>query len=133
MVTNLPGSLEDLGGLRAARWIRESTERQTDRFGPDAQREQQDRTIDRFGLADTGPTWQVAHSGRTIATTSQFAEMMSAAGRDFDILLVGYVSRFARDLRTAVNAWTPGPVSKRTSGSVVPIGRSTTTRRRRLA
>ena len=100
MVRNLPASLEDLGGLRAARRIREST----DRFGPDAQREQQDRTIDRFGLADTGPTWQVAHSGRTIAATSQFAEMMSAAGRDFDILLVGYVSRFARDLRTAVNA-----------------------------
>jgi DNA invertase Pin-like site-specific DNA recombinase len=101
---NLPRSLEDLGGLRAARWIRESTERQTDRFGPDAQREQQDRAIDRFGLADTGRTWQIAHSGRTIATTSQFAEMMSAAGCDFDVLLVGYVSRFARDLRTAVNA-----------------------------
>lgn len=30
--------------------------------------------------------------------------MMSAAGRDFDVLLVGYVSCFARDLRTAVNA-----------------------------
>ena len=53
----LPRSVEGLRGLRAARWIRESTERQTDRFGPDAQREQQDRAIERWGLADTGRTW----------------------------------------------------------------------------
>lgn len=29
--------------------------------------------------------------------------MLAAAGRDFDVLLVGYVSRFARNLKTAVN------------------------------
>lgn len=100
----LPRSVDGLRGLRAARWIRESTERQTDRFGPDAQREQQDRAIERWGLVDTGRAWQVAHSGRTIATTAQFADMLAAAGVEYDVLLVGYVSRFARDLRTAVNA-----------------------------
>ncbi|MCC7372599.1 MAG: recombinase family protein, partial [Chloroflexi bacterium] len=97
-------SLDDLRGLRAARWIRESTAGQFDAFGPDAQREQQDRAIERWGLVDTGLAWQVAHSGRTVGSTSQFAEMMAAAGVEYDVLVVGYVSRFARDLRTAVNA-----------------------------
>jgi DNA invertase Pin-like site-specific DNA recombinase len=103
-MTRLPTSLDALGGLRAARWIRESTERQVDRYGPDAQREQQNRAIERYGLVDSGIAWSVAHSGRTIAGTRQFADMLARAGRDYDVLVVGYVSRFARDLRTAVNA-----------------------------
>lgn len=100
----LPRSLEELHGLRAARWVRESTRGQFDNFGPDAQREQQDRAIERYGLQDTGIGWQVAHSGRTIAKTPEFRQMLERAGRDFDVLVVGYVSRFTRDLRTAVNA-----------------------------
>lgn len=100
----LPRSLEDLHGRRAARWIRESTAGQVDNFGPDAQAEQQTRAIERWGLVDTGDAWQVAHSGRTISTTGQWAEMLAGAGHDWDVLVVGYVSRFARDLRTAVNA-----------------------------
>ncbi len=103
-MNRLPASLDQLPGLRAARWARESTRGQLDRFGPDAQRYQQDRVIESFGLVDTGITWQVAHSGRTIGTTDQFAEMLELAGREYDVLVVGYVSRFARDLRTAVNA-----------------------------
>lgn len=101
---SLPRSVEGLAGLRAARWLRESTGRQFDNYGPEAQREQQDRAIERFGLVDTGIEWTVAHSGRTVGQTPTFADMMAAAGRDYDVLLVGYVSRFARDLRTAVNA-----------------------------
>src|SRR6266571_994195 len=96
----LPTSLDELKGLRAARWTRESTVGQTDSFGPDAQREQQDRAIERYALIDTGITWTVAHSGRTIGNTAQFSEMVASAGRDYDVLLVGYNSRFARDLRT---------------------------------
>ena len=103
-MTRLPTSLDALGGLRAARWVRESTERQVDRYGPDAQREQQDQALARYSLLDTGLAWQVAHSGRTVAGTRQFADMLARAGHDYDVLLVGYVSRFARDLRTAVNA-----------------------------
>ena len=103
-VRALPRSLEDLRGRRAARWIRESTAGQADNFGPDAQAEQQSRAIERWGLVDTPWAWQVAHSGRTIAATGQWAEMLEGAGRDWDVLVVGYVSRFARDLRTAVNA-----------------------------
>ena len=100
----LPVRPEALRGLRAARWVRESTAGQADRYGPDAQREQQDRALERYGLVDTGVSWSVAHSGRTIASTTQFGEMLASAGREYDVLLVGYVSRFARNLRTAVNA-----------------------------
>lgn len=100
----LPRSLEDLRGLRAARWIRESTAGQWDNFGPHAQRELGDRALERHGLADTGIEYSTAHSGRTIASTPEWAAMLAAAGVAWDILVVGYVSRFARDLRTAVNA-----------------------------
>jgi len=101
---SLPASVGDLRGLRAARWVRESTRGQFDTFGPEAQREHQDRAIERFGLTDTGLAWTVAHSGRTVGTTGDFRDMLSRAGTEFDVLVVGYVSRFARDLRTAVNA-----------------------------
>ncbi len=100
----LPRSLDELHGLRAARWVRESTAGQVDRFGPDAQHEQQREAIARYGLIDTGLSWSVAHSGRTIGTTVQFTEMLERAGHEYDVLVVGYVSRFARNLRTAVNA-----------------------------
>jgi DNA invertase Pin-like site-specific DNA recombinase len=98
----LPASLDQLTGLRAARWTRESTSGQYDAFGPEAQRDQQDRAIERYGLIDTGLAWTVAHSGRTVGSTQQFRDMIEC--RDYDVLVVGYVSRFARDLRTAVNA-----------------------------
>lgn len=100
----LPRTTDELRGLRAARWIRESTAGQFDAFGPDAQRDQQDRAIVRYELVDTGLAWQVAHSGRTVGNTEQFRAMQASAGVDYDVLVVGYVSRFARDLRTAVNA-----------------------------
>jgi DNA invertase Pin-like site-specific DNA recombinase len=118
--STLPPDLDHVRGLVAARWTRESTGKadtatgrptgaQWDAFGPDAQREQQDRAIERYGLDDaaaTDPTldFRVAHSGRTIAETTEFQQMLDRAGRDFDVLIVPYVSRFARDLRTAVNA-----------------------------
>ena len=100
----LPATLDDLRGLRSARWVRESTRGQYDTFGPEAQREQQDRAVERYGLIESGLSWSVAHSGRTVANTGQFRDMLSRAGIEYDLLVVGYVSRFARDLRTAVNA-----------------------------
>jgi DNA invertase Pin-like site-specific DNA recombinase len=108
-VRGLPARLDQLAGLRAARWTRESTKGQEDRFGPEAQRDQQDRAISRYGLADgtvADPTlhFRLAHSGRTIADTPEFGQMLARAGTDFDVLVVGYVSRFARDARTALNA-----------------------------
>lgn len=108
-MTRLPRSVDELRGLRAARWIRESKREQEDRFGPDAQRRRQDDAIAAHGLVDTGIAWSVAHSGfrkagrndvSRLAKSAWWAQMLEAAGRDFDVLLVGYVSRFARDAET---------------------------------
>lgn len=100
----LPASTDELRGLRAARWLRESTTGQTDRFGPDAQREQQDRAIERYELVDTGIAWEVAHSGRTAWQGPEFAAMLASAGTSWDVLVVGYVSRFLRNVKQALIA-----------------------------
>jgi len=104
MPHRLPASPEDLRGLTAARWVRESTAGQYDNFGPDAQRELQDRMIERYGLVDAGLAWQRAASGRTVYLGPEFAAMVAAARAGaFDVLVVGYVSRFQRNLRQTLN------------------------------
>jgi DNA invertase Pin-like site-specific DNA recombinase len=106
MKRTLPSSLDGVAGLRAARWFRESTSGQFDNFGPDAQRELQDRVIDRYRLLDTGLTWSAAASGWTSAWRTPAWEAMLAAAQDgrFDILVVGYVSRFLRNLKQTLIA-----------------------------
>ena len=100
----LPAALAELRGLRAAHWGRESTGRQAERFGPPAQAAQRARAIAEYGMLDTGITWQVSHSGRTIGSTRQFSEMLARAGCDYDVLVVAYNSRFTRNVRTAFDA-----------------------------
>ena len=96
----LPESAEAMRGLRGARWIRESTPGQFDRYGPEAQIELQDGAIARLGLEDTGLIWRAAHSGRTVYRSAEMAAMLESARQgDFDVLLVGYVSRWQRNLR----------------------------------
>jgi len=96
----LPRSLDDIRGLRAARWIRESTAGQYDRFGPASQREQQDRFIERYGLIDTGRVFQVAHSGTTVWRSATMTQMLAEAkAGGFDLLLAGYSDRWQRNLR----------------------------------
>jgi hypothetical protein len=94
-VRQLPRSLDEIHGLRAARWIRESTAGQFDRYGPAAQREQQDRFIERYGLVDTGLVFQVAHSGTTVWRSPTMTTMLaSAKAGAFDLLLAGYSDRW---------------------------------------
>lgn len=100
----LPRSLHDLEGLRAALWIRESTAGQYENFGPDAQARKYADALDRFRLIDSGVRWTVAHSGWKIARHPAWAEMLAAAGDTFDVLVVGYASRFARSLEAHVDA-----------------------------
>lgn len=96
----LPATVEELAGARAARWVRESTAGQYDRYGPEAQAEFQDRAIARLGLVDSGLAWRAARSGRTVYRSAEMADMLGAAQRgEFDVLLVGYVSRWQRNLR----------------------------------
>ncbi len=95
-----PGSLDELRGLRAARWIRESTAGQYDRYGPESQHEQMDRFAERYGLVDTGIVYNVAQSGRTVWRSTTMAEMLTAArAGSFDVLLTGYFDRWQRNLR----------------------------------
>ena len=97
---HLPRSLDEVRGLRVARWIRESTAGQYDRYGPASQREQQDRFIERHGLVDTGLVFQVAHSGTTVWRSPTMTEMLAGAkGGAFDLLLAGYSDRWQRNLR----------------------------------
>ena len=96
----LPRSLDEIGGLRVARWIRESTAGQYDRFGPASQREQQDRFIERHGLLDTGLVFQVAQSGTTVWRSPTMAAMLEAAKAGaFELILAGYSDRWQRNLR----------------------------------
>ena len=99
----LPAQASELIGLRAARWFRESTTGQFDAFGPDSQREQQDRAIRQFGLIDTGIEWSVAASGWTeVWSTSEFRDMLDRAGKDYHVLVVPYFSRFMRNIKQAL-------------------------------
>jgi hypothetical protein len=99
-MTRLPRSLDEVGGLRVARWIRESSAGQFDKYGPASQRAQQDRFIERYGLVDTGLVFQVAHSGTTVWRSDTMTAMLAAghAGA-FDLLLAGYSDRWQRNLR----------------------------------
>ena len=100
----LPGSVEDVRGLRAARWIRESTQDQYARYGPDAQRELQDRALVTLGLVDSGLAWEPAHSGSTVYRGPAMAAMLDAArAGSFDVLVVAYVDRWQRNLRQTLN------------------------------
>ena len=100
----LPATVDDLRGLRAARWIRESTTGQFDRYGPEAQAELQDGAVARLGLVDTGAQWRIAHSGRTVYRSPAMAAMLPAyrVGRS----VVGSDEGLAR-LRVAVAARVP--------------------------
>ncbi len=102
----------ELRGRRAARWIRESTPGQLDRWGPPSQRRMQDTAIEELGLIDTGLAWTVGRSGWSgpdsmddppATRTPEFRAMLAAAEAGaFDVLLVGYTARYMRDLALAL-------------------------------
>ena len=96
----LPGSLDDLRDRRAARWDRESTQDQYDRYGPASQHENMDAFAERYGLIDTGLVYSVAQSGRTVWKSDAMARMSEdARAGKFDALLTGYFDRWQRNLR----------------------------------
>lgn len=110
---SLPIRPEELRGLRAGGWIRESTAGQADKYGPRAQHRMHDAAIAEFDLVDTGLRWTVLKSGWSgvdsmkeppATQTPDFRAMVSAVERgSLDVLLVGYTSRFLRDLTLALH------------------------------
>ncbi len=101
----LPESKDELRGLRYAVWLRESTEGQFERYGPDAQMNAIRRAAARLGVVESGLTWRVAASGRTVHSSDQFQAMLaSARAGEFRVLVCAYVSRFQRNLRMTLNS-----------------------------
>jgi hypothetical protein len=96
----LPRSLDDVRGLRCARWIRESTTEQYGNNGPDSQRRKIEGAIERFGLVDTGIAYEVAVSGSIAWLSAAMRQVVddARAGR-FEVLVVGYSDRWQRNLR----------------------------------
>lgn len=96
---SLPRSLDDLQGLRYRAWIRESTKGQYDRHGPESQRENIARFVERYGLVG-GDEYVVAHSGRTVWRSDSMARLIDdVRARRFDVLVIGYFDRWQRNLR----------------------------------
>lgn len=75
-----------------------------DNYGPDAQRDVISRAIANRGWHATGIEYLVAHSGRTVHRTPIWSQMLAAAGRDWDVLVVGRTNRLSRNVRSQIEA-----------------------------
>ena len=108
-------TFEDLGGLRAEGYVRESTLDQRDGFGPEFQRNNILRFAKSYGLA-MGTRWYTEFvSGRHSQNRSQFQHFLDDARMDlFDVLLVDHTSRFGRNqaecIRHKEEMWNLGKV-----------------------
>ncbi len=101
---SLPRNPDDVRGLRAARWIRESTVGQFDRYGPETQRRLMATATARLGLVDSGLDFSVARSGSTVYRDKTMRAAIDAARAGaFDVLVVAYVDRWQRNLRQTLN------------------------------
>jgi len=91
-------TFEDLNGLRAAGYIRDSKLDQRDGFGPEIQRRNIERFAASYGL-ELGDMWYTEFvSGRSTKNRHQFQQFLEDAGQDrFDVLLVFHTSRFGRN------------------------------------
>lgn len=91
-------TFEQLKGLRAKGYIRDSTLDQRDGFGPDIQRRNEQRFAESYGLL-LGNRWYTEFvSGRSVAKRKEFQHILEDARLDrFDVLLVDHTSRFGRN------------------------------------
>ena len=91
-------TFDDLRGLRAEGYIRDSTLDQKDGFGPAIQRGNEERFAETYGLV-LGSRWYTEFSsGRSVEKRLEFQRLLEDAGMDlFDVLLVDHTSRFGRN------------------------------------
>ena len=91
-------TFEDLKGLRAEVYVRDSTLDQRDGFGPDIQHKNAERFAQMYGLL-LGVRWYTEFvSGRSVEKRAQFQQIIEDARLDrFDVLLVDHTSRFGRN------------------------------------
>lgn len=91
-------SFEDLKGLRARGYVRDSTLDQRDGSGPDIQRKNEERFAQSYGLEIDGRWYTEFVSGRSMIKRHEFQQVLEDARLDgFDVLLVDHTSRFGRN------------------------------------
>lgn len=97
-IMNRVKTFEDLKGLRAEVYVRDSTPDQENGFGPDIQRKNSERFAQIYGLK-LGERWYTEFiTGRSVEKRRQFQQIMEDAKLDrFDVLLVDHTSRFGRN------------------------------------
>ena len=91
-------TFEDLRGLRAEGYVRDSTLDQRDGFGPEIQHHNIERFSESYGIV-LGSRWYTEFvSGRHSRNRTQFQQFLEDARLDlFDVLLVDHTSRFGRN------------------------------------
>ena len=91
-------TFEDLKGLRARKYIRDSTPDQQDGFGPDIQRRNEERFAETYHLILDGREYIEFVSGHNAAKRKEFQRFLEDARLDlYDVLLVNHTSRFGRN------------------------------------
>ena len=92
-----PLTFEDLRGLRARGYVRDSTLDQRDGFGPDIQRHNIERFAESYGLVLDSLWYTEFVSGRHTENRSEFKRVLQDAQHDlFDVLPVDHAGRFGR-------------------------------------
>ena len=91
-------TFEDLRGMRAEGYIRESTLDQRDGFGPEIQRHNIERFAQSYGLV-LGTKWYTEFvSGRYAKKRKEFQQVLEDAELDLlEVLLCDHTSRFGRN------------------------------------
>ena len=91
-------SFEDLRGLRAVGYIRDSTLDQRDGYGPDIQKHNEERFADSYGLILGDSFYTEFVSGRSMEKRHQLRQLIEDAKLDlFDVVLADHTSRFGRN------------------------------------
>jgi DNA invertase Pin-like site-specific DNA recombinase len=96
-------TFEDLEGLRAEGYIRDSDEDQRNGFGPDMQRHSIQRFAESYGLV-LGDRWYTEFiTGRSVVKRNAFRDFLNDAHCDaYDVLLVEHTSRFGRNQEESI-------------------------------
>ncbi|MBI4235739.1 MAG: recombinase family protein [Chloroflexi bacterium] len=93
-----PLTFEELKGLRAEGYVRDSTLDQRDGFGPEIQRRNIQRFAESYGLALGGRWYTEFVSAFQPTRRHEFEQFLADAQLDvYDVLLVDHISRFGRN------------------------------------
>jgi len=91
-------SFDDLRGLRAVGYIRDSTLDQQDGYGPDIQKHNEERFAESYGLVLSDSFYTEFVSGRSMEKRHELRQLIEDAKWDlFDIVLADHTSRFGRN------------------------------------